>query len=521
MRRHSPSKINKFILSHEKCVEKYPEPVRGAIRVSVGYPSRYHVAMANLGFHFLYGGLKKCSRLSVERFFSETVPFTLESGSKLAYFDIIFFSVSYEEDYMNVARMLHASGIPPDRMNRSKEHPIVIAGGAAPSANPAPLSAIVDAIALGEGEETLEQIVLALEEGSLSRHDLLERLARIRSVWVPEISSFDKGLSEPFRGENIVHSVVLTPLSSFPNTVLVEFGRGCPGCCAFCLATSIYAPCRFARKANLEKLLSNLTEKPQSIGLVSTAVAANPEFSSTVRMLLEMGIRVSFSSLRAEDIDEEKARLIGATATKTVALAPESGSEQTRFKLGKRVSDEQFFITASLLSEAGVRKFVLYFLVGCPAEGPKTVEATERFLERFRKASRGARICAHYNIVIPKARTPMQFYAMPRESFLEKAQSRFISATRSMGMEARTKSTRSAIRQALISLGDQRLGRAMAKCVAEGLSWKQSLEASGAQETFPHEEKNLETEFPWDEFCDPTEREFLWRRFSSIRESID
>ena len=478
----------------------------------------YRVGISNLGFHFLFGGLRKSRKLHVERFFSDISPVTLETGSRLASKAVLFISISYEEDYINLVRILHESGIPPLRENRGG-HPLVIAGGPAVSANPFPLSEIADAIALGEGEGTLEAIIGVLEdEPGAAPVEILKSFLRIPGMYVPGFSREGAGFKGSAAPARFPRSVVITPESIFPLTLLVESGRGCPGACAFCLATSIYRPFRFMPAAAFEQLLASLPVPVERIGLVSTAVAANPDFPAIVELLTSRGISISFSSLRAEDIDDETARFIGATGATSVSLAPESGSERIRFALGKRVPDDVYFHAAAKLREGGVSRFTLYLLSGCPGETESTVVETKAFMERFKVAVGGRSFSVHVNPLVPKAWTPLQFWAMPGERELADRQEKIARALRMLGLAVQTKSVRSAIRQALFSTGDERIGRAIVNHIEGGLSWKKALAEAAVNARFPHETKGPETSFPWDSISGPVSRGTLFKRFEGIEE---
>lgn len=509
---------------YEILLERFPRPERGALRVAAAYPAPYRTGISNLGFHFLYKGLRQSSNLRIDRAFSDTSPATLETGSSLSSVPVILFSISYEEDFINVVRMLHEAGVPPLRGKRGGR-PLVIAGGPAVSANPMPLVDIVDAMALGEGEETLGEIVREIEEmgrGEVQRRGpgepgaLLEALARIPGMLVPGFSRAGVSFREPVSPSHFPRSVIITPESVFPDTMLVESGRGCPGACAFCLATSIYRPFRFMPLSSFEELVEGLHPAVKRIGLVSTAVAANPDFVSIVRLLVSKGIAVSFSSLRAEDLDDEKAALVGSIGTASVSLAPESGSERVRFALGKRVSDEVYFTAAAKLRAAGVAHFTLYLLSGCPGEDDRALAETERFMERFKRAIGGRGFSVHVNPLVPKPWTPLQFWAMPEERELALRQHTVERALRKLGLGVQMKSIRSALRQALFSTGDERVGRAIVHHVEGGLSWKRSLKEAGVNVGFPHEKKGPETAFPWDVISGPVRRGTLFKRFEAM-----
>jgi radical SAM superfamily enzyme YgiQ (UPF0313 family) len=510
------SSHRRLLLQHEGALETFPRPERSAVPVAAGSPAPYRVAMSNLGFHFLYAVLRRSPKLRVERFFADTAPVTLESGTRLSTYGVLLCSISYEEDYINLVRMLHESGLPPLREER-RGRPLVIVGGPAVSANPFPVAAIVDAVALGEGEGTLEAIAGILEEsGGAGREDVLDELARVPGVFVP---GRPPGTASVRRGaalRSFPRSVIVTPDTAFPMTVLVESGRGCPGTCAFCLATSLYAPFRYAPRALFEEIVSSAPMPIRRIGLVSAAVAANPDFAAIVRFLTAKGISVSFSSLRAEDLDDERSALVGAIGTSSVSIAPESGSESVRFRLGKRVSDETYFRAAARLREAGVRRFTLYMLVSS-FEDRASDDKTVRFIERLKLNLRGARVEVHLNQLVPKAWTPLQFYAMPDVPELSAAQGRLERLLRGLGVGVRVKSVRSAVRQALFSTGDERVGRAIVHHVAESFSWNKALVAAGANARFPHEKKGPDSSFPWDAIEGPVRRGFLFKRFEAMK----
>ena len=84
---------------------------------------------------------------------------SLESGRPLGAFDIIAFSISFEEDYLNVLRLLKWAGLPLGAENRSPPHPLVIAGGVACFLNPEPISQFVDCILIGDAEVLLPRFM--------------------------------------------------------------------------------------------------------------------------------------------------------------------------------------------------------------------------------------------------------------------------------------------------------------------------------------------------------------------------
>ena len=501
------------LLEGERPLERFRAPGRRAPLIVAAYPSAYRTAMSNLGFHFLLRNLRRLTGARIERAFTDTAPYTLESGTPLSSAEAILFSVSYEEDFINLARMLVASGITLKRDERNGS-PVVIAGGAAVSANPVPVADLVDAACLGEGEGTIERIAPMLDAGMAShRERLLEGLQKIDGIYIQ-----GRGGSFPAKEalSEFPRSIILTPGTVFPDTLLIESGRGCPGYCSFCLATSIYSPYRAVSVEEVSAYLDGLTAKVGKVGLVSTAVAAHPRFGEIVESFLQRGIQVSFGSLRAEDLDEEKVRLLSRAGVKSVSLAPESGSERIRFRLGKRVEDRIYLDAVRMLIDAGIRRIGLYMLVGCPGEGIGTIDETRLFLYRIKEIARRGRLSLHVNPLIPKPWTPLQFYGMPGKRKLEIGLSAVRDLCGELGIAVHIKSLRSALRQATISLGDERVGRALCRYAEGRTSWGKALRSEGVTGEYLHEERGESSPFPWDGIVGPVTRESLYKRYRRI-----
>ncbi len=481
----------------EISLESFPSPGKRAVPVFAGYPAPYRIGMSNLGFHFLFGTLSRAGIFKVERFFSDSSPLTIESGMHLSSAVALFFSISYEEDYLNLARILIESGIDPLRRGREKG-PLIIVGGPAVSSNPLPLAEIADAAALGEGEGSLEKMMRVIAEaGGAASEDTLEELSKIDGVFVPGMPGKKIEISGGTKPEDFPHSIIITPDTVFSNTMLLETARGCPGSCAFCLATNLYRPYRYLPSAEVVKVLDRTGGRVKKVGLVSTAITAHPEFASIVAILIDRGIEPGFGSLRAGDIDAEKAELIGSSGTRSATLAPESGSERVRFLLGKREPDETYFRAAAGLRERGIRNFNVYLLEGCPGGTDAASAETALFAERFVKSAAGATVTFHVNILIPKPGTPLQSYPLPPERELSAAMGKIKKICRGAGGRVRLKSVRSSIRQAVLSLGDERVGMALVDLASGGISWKGALRKAGVDPSLPHMARENIDALPW------------------------
>src|SRR5215211_7618318 len=173
---------------------------RGAsLRIALCYPNTHAIGMANLGMHTMYELFNKIPEVSCERVFlpdadelreyenQRTPLLSLESQTPLKDFDVVAFSISFETDYLNMAKMLQMSQIPVWAKDRNHFHPLIVMGGAASFLNPEPIADFTDIIAVGEGEILVYQLTDAiLEHGN--KEDILLNLAKVgRGFYIPSL----------------------------------------------------------------------------------------------------------------------------------------------------------------------------------------------------------------------------------------------------------------------------------------------------------------------------------------------
>ncbi len=511
-------KEKKRIIGSERPIFFYPEPSKHALDIGVFYPSNYSVGMSNLAFHFLYHNLKREHAFRVHRIFKDTAPFTLEEHRNIKSLKAIFTTISYEEDYLSLAKALSDSGVQL-RRERRKGGPLIIAGGPAVTANPSILLEIADVIAVGEGEEVLSSIIGVLSRSGAGP-EFLSEASKIASLIVPSVGLGVVQRNINYERKNFSSSVILTPFTAFADAFLIEIARGCPGWCNFCLARGIYGRYRYADLDWIKEQISSLPDGV-TVGLVSTAVLSHPSFVEIVDFAVNKGHRVTLSSIRAEDLRKDTVEAISRAGLRSIAIAPEAGSEKVRFALGKIVKNEIYISAVRMLADAGVTSITLYFIAGSPFEDEESLVETDKFLAALRRESRRVRLSIHASVLIPKASTPFQYLELPgRESVLECMRSLQSIAVKN-GLNFKAKGFRSAARQAILSLGDERVGRAIILSAVEGVAWGVALRRVGFEDSILYSRKDSATIFPWDRFYGDREKESLYRRFKKVVEKYN
>src|SRR5262245_36589998 len=177
-------------------VHLHPPKRAGSFRVALAYPNLYFVGMSNLGFQSIYAMLNALPEVVCERAFlpddedkealerSGRSLASFESATPLRDFDVLAFSVSFENDYLHVLHMLRLAGVPLRAKDRGPRDPLVLMGGAALFLNPEPLAPFADVVAVGEAESLVPRMMEALV-GAASPRAGLEQLTHKDGFYVP------------------------------------------------------------------------------------------------------------------------------------------------------------------------------------------------------------------------------------------------------------------------------------------------------------------------------------------------
>jgi radical SAM superfamily enzyme YgiQ (UPF0313 family) len=510
-------------------------PQAGSFRVALCYPNLYFVAMSNLGFQSVHAMLNDLSDVLCERAFlpddvdTEELERTgrplssFESGRPLRDFDVLAFSVSFENDYRHVLQMLRLSGIPLRADERGPRDPLIVLGGSAMFLNPEPLAPFADLMALGEGEALVPKMMEALL-GAADPHRGLEALSPKDGFYVPsryEVRYHGDGTVAAYDGPGPVvrqrgwpgkmglpESTILTPNTEMSMKYMVEISRGCPCMCRFCWAGYNYLPVRGLTRPQIVDRARAVRSATNKIGLVSTAVCDHPEIEGIVDDLAALNYEVSVASLRLDDLTPSFVFKLADTGVQGLTLAPECGSDRMRRILNKQFTNEEILDKATWIFENGIENLKLYYMVGLPFEEHGDVEAIvdltarirERMLAVARKRGRVGRLHPSINPFVPKPGTPYQWLPLedPKETdrklqFLRKAFARM------PNVNAICKSVRSGWHQSLLALGDRRVAKALETAVAERIDFKRAVKATGLDPGFYlFRGRGRDEVLPWD-----------------------
>ncbi len=518
------------------------KPHADRLRIALAFPNTYYVGMSNLGFQTVYRQFNALDNVVCERVFlpgrqelrasldSSRPLLTLESQTPVSEFDVFAFSVSFEWDYTNVLTLLRLARLPLYAAGRSGDCPLVVIGGAITFLNPEPLAPFADVVAAGEGEVLAPALVAAFD-GPRDRAGLLHRLATQRGFYVPafydvHVAGDGAGLrfsARPDTGASVpVHKAavkaadvvdppatsIFTPDTEFGSRFLVEVVRGCANFCRFCWAGYNYLPVRPFNASRILDLAAAARPHADRAGLVSIALCDHPQIEDILGRLVEMGYSLSPASLRLDDLTEPILKLLRAGGERSITIAPETGSDRLRRVVNKTVTNEEILDRAELIFASGFENLKLYFMIGLPTETDEDLVAIrdligqmrDRMLRHARGRGTVGRIVASVNPLIPKPMTAYQWLPMAQASLVDRATRRL--RTLMSGLDnvyCTIKSERHSYYQALLSLGDRRVARAIEAAERNGGAWRQAVAEAGLDaDSYLFRDRSNDAGLPWD-----------------------
>ena len=558
------------------------DPSTVDVRYAFLFPDTYEVGMSHLGMKILYHTLNRRDDVWCERVFSpwvdmkqlmeeEGVPlFSIESRTPIAQFDILGITLQYEMSFNNILTALKLAGMPLRAEDRN-EGPFVICGG--PCAfNPEPLAPFVDAFSLGDGEESIHQIMDVYKEWKASgqpREAFLKMLLKVPGTYVPSLYDVTYNpdgtvaayTPKPDSGApQLVMKAMVNDLTAadYPEKLIVPYGevvhnrimleifRGCTRGCRFCQAGMIYRP---VRERSMDRLLE-LAEKLVSatgydeislMSLSSGDYSCLPDLAKEmVQRYMERRVRISLPSLRIDSYLKDTLKETQKVRKTALTLAPEAGTQRLRDVINKGVTEEDLMRSVTDAFSEGWSAVKLYFMIGLPTETDEDVLGIADLARKVQQCyfsipkgqrAPGLRITVSASVFVPKPDTPFQWSGqLPRDEVIRRQMLLKEELRKIRGVDFKYHAPDLSYIEAVFARGDRRLGDAMQRawelgCEFDGWTeqfqfdkWLQAFEETGIDPDFyATRERSLDEVMPWDHLDCGVSKAFLLREWDKAQ----
>lgn len=619
------------------------EPARLSVSLAFAFPDVYEVGMSHLGSQILYHIVNGEKKYALERVYcpwvdmqeamrAHQVPlYSLESKRPVADFDFFGFTLQYELSYSNILAMLDLAAIPfysKDRLaaeeeaekeekrvekekvvekeRREKEdkgieeeerekgkegeeeaeagaeslsYPLIIGGG--PCAfNPEPLADFFDLFLIGDGEETLVELLRLYEDHKekgggyrlrgQAKRAFLKAAASIQGIYVPSFYAASYGedgtLLDFYPTEEGVPQTVKKSLvkdlnqAPFPDKpvvpymdivhdrVMLEVLRGCTHGCRFCQAGIIYRP---VRERNKDLLLAQAralvaASGHEDISLTSLSTADHSQLADLVDLLqaefTDRAVGLSLPSLRVDTFSLGMAKKISSVRKTGLTFAPEAGSQRMRDVINKGVCEEDLMEVAEDAFRAGWQRLKLYFMIGLPFEQDEDLEGIPRLgnkvlflgknVAREIGSTRRISVSLSASSFVPKPFTPFQWWGQNDLETLMDKQRYIKDRIRSKNLNFSYHQAHISQLEAAFARGDRRLARVLERAYELGAKfdgWDEFFDHDRWQEAFAdcglssraYAGRNFsyEDKLPWDFIDVGVHKSFLYDEYQAAKKT--
>ena len=306
-------------------------------------------------------------------------------------YDIELISVHHCTDFPRLAQM-------------EKKAKIRIVGGHPMQNNPLPVIPFADVICIGEGETWIKEALPILEQNLSAR-----ALAHLPGTIISE--QWERGSSVPAMNverplpDNMPY---LNHSGTRSAAWYLEIARGCPYKCRFC-ELGYSSPFRYYPEAQIHKILEQAdTSKTRKINFYAPDEVSHPQYHALFDHLMQKGYSAGFSSMRIESILR---RGIPPQMKKNhlIRVGIDGLSEETRFRVGKPITNDMVVEYFKMLLERGNVRFKMFFIFGYPWEKLTDFDDFANLMDRLRRIElkKSVSVRIKWTPFIPQPCTPL------------------------------------------------------------------------------------------------------------------
>ena len=244
----------------------------------------------------------------------------------------------------------------------------------------------LDAVAIGEGEETLVELLRAVEcdrnfdtvNGIAYRADS-KIVTTAKRKWVKDLDAL------PFPAR---HLLPLGRYRALGMPISMTTSRGCPYKCIFCVGRKMggvkvrYHSAK--RVASELQYLANL--KFHQINIADDLFTASQNHCLAVcEEILQKNLNISWTSFaRVDTISEKLLKKMNAAGCKAVSFGIESANPAILKTIKKGITVQQIRNAVRICRRVGISPYAS-FILGLPGETPQTIKETKAFAAKLQQ----------------------------------------------------------------------------------------------------------------------------------------
>ena len=272
---------------------------------------------------------------------------------------------------------------------------IIIVGGEHPTALPVNTlkNDFIDLVILGEGEETFLEFVKCVDEGLDYRkingvaykndkgeiiiNERRKRVSNIDDIPYPDWDSWsinDYIEHQQVSGINLGRGIPILGT------------RGCPYECTFCSNDRMWTKRFVMRSAKSIVDEMEYMKKKYNVSafsfMDSTFIVNNKKVIGFCEELIKRDLNIKYqlpAGTRCEAINQELVNALEKSGLEKLSLAPESGSEEIRNIIKKKINYSKFINAVKMLSKSRI-SVGCFIVIGFPEDNKKTLMLTSQML---------------------------------------------------------------------------------------------------------------------------------------------
>lgn len=369
------------------------------------------------------------------------------------------------------------------------------------------ISPDLDAIVLGEGEETLLEMVTLLQKSRDIHLDSIRGLALRSSSGIivtplrPPVADLD-ALPPAWSGFEGGINIDIRSQLEFLIT-----SRGCPAACTFCNSPLFWG--KNLRFRSPRSMVDEIRAIRDRYGLIYFAIrddtftADRRRVIEFCRLLIEERLVILWNcQSRVTAVDEQMLLIMRKAGCDCIQYGIESGSPKILKALGKRITPEQILSAAHMTRRVGIR-LSIYLITGVPGETDYELRETLRLLDSIRADDGQVSPLAYYpgtrlyDSAVSQGEIPADLFERSSEEALYARNDSFgVSATKRLLQKIEATAETSAPDRNIFGEIQQYTGYNYAGTIARGEYLEEQGDTGGAEQAY-REIIRQEPQNPW------------------------